>query len=240
VRSISKLGELEEPYQASLLMEHKQDIFFAYNVLLEDPLTSQVYEFFKRLLDICGALLGLFVLALLLPLISFLIVLEDHGPIFYAHVRIGQHGQPFTTYKLRSMMVDADAYLKTHPELLEAWEKSGKLERDPRITHIGNILRRTSLDELPQLVNVLRGEMSLVGPRAIQFSEIERFGELIELRQMVKPGLTGLWQVSGRSMTDYEQRSILDCTYVLNRSFWMDVHILLKTIPAVYHGVGAY
>jgi len=239
VRSISKLDETE-PYKASLIKEHTQDIFFAYNVLLEELHTSQVYEFFKRLLDICGAFLGLFVLALLLPLIAFLIVLEDRGPIFYAHVRIGQHSQPFTTYKLRSMMVDADAYLKAHPELLEAWEKSGKLERDPRITRIGNILRRTSLDELPQMVNVLRGEMSLVGPRAIQFSEIERFGELIKLRQMVKPGLTGLWQVSGRSMTDYEQRSILDCTYVLNRSFWMDAHILLKTIPAVFHGVGAY
>jgi len=228
-----------ETYKVSLT-ERMQDVFFAYNVLLEEPYASRAYVIFKCLLDICGALLGLFVLALFLPLIAFMIFLEDRGPVFYAQVRIGQHSQPFITYKLRSMVVDADAYLKAHPELLESWKKSGKLERDPRITRIGNFLRRTSLDEVPQMVNVLRGEMSLVGPRAIQFSEIERFGELIEIRQMVKPGLTGLWQVSGRSMTDYEQRSILDCTYVMNRSFWMDAHILLKTIPTVFHGVGAY
>jgi exopolysaccharide production protein ExoY len=239
MHSMGKLGETET-YKASLFTEHTQDIFFAYNILLEEPHTSQVYEFFKRLLDICGALMGLFVLVLLIPLIAFLVFLEDRGPIFYAHERIGRHSQPFITYKLRSMLVDADAYLKAHPELFESWKKIGKLESDPRITRIGNFLRRTSLDELPQMVSVLRGEMSLVGPRAIQFSEIERFGELIKLRQTVKPGMTGLWQVSGRSMTDYEQRSILDCTYVMNRSFWIDAHILLKTIPAVFHGVGAY
>jgi undecaprenyl-phosphate galactose phosphotransferase len=177
---------------------------------------------------------------LLLPIIIPSIWWEDRGPIFYQHVRVGQYNRPFITYKFRSMRADANDYLEQHPELLEAWKQNGKLEDDPRVTRVGSFLRRTSLDELPQLLNVLRGEISLVGPRPIQFSEVDRFGELIVLRQMVKPGLTGLWQVSGRSMTDYEQRAVLDCTYVMNHSFWIDVLILFKTIPVVIHGVGAY
>jgi undecaprenyl-phosphate galactose phosphotransferase len=201
---------------------------------------SKRYRIAKRGLDICGALVGLALLVLLLPIVALLVLWEDRGPIFYQHVRVGRYGRPFITYKLRSMVVDADSYLARHPELAEAWKRSGKLENDPRITRVGRFLRRTSLDELPQLFNVLRGEISLVGPRAIQFSEVERFGDLMELRQMVKPGLTGLWQVSGRSMTDYEQRAVLDCMYATECSFWLDVLILLKTIPAVIHGVGAY
>jgi exopolysaccharide production protein ExoY len=138
------------------------------------------------------------------------------------------------------MRVDADDYLKQHSELMAAWHKIGKLPNDPRITRIGRLLRRTSLDELPQMLNVLRGEMSLVGPRAIQFSEIAAFGELFQLRQIAKPGVTGLWQVSGRSMTSYEQRCVLDCMYVIDQSIWMDVRILIKTVPTVMRGVGAY
>lgn len=199
-----------------------------------------LYRFAKRGLDICGALVGLFVLALLLLVIAALIFWEDRGPLFYKHVRVGQHGRLFSCYKLRSMVVDADEYLSRHAELLHVWQQSGKLERDPRITRVGRFLRRTSLDEMPQMWNVLRGEMSLVGPRAVQYSEVAAFGELNELRQMVKPGLTGLWQVSGRSLTDYEQRCVLDCTYVVGCSFRMDLHILLKTLPVVLHGVGAY
>ncbi len=211
-----------------------------YDGRVEEPRISRFYQIAKRGLDICGALVGLTILMLLLPIIVPLVLWEDRGPIFYQHVRLGRYGRLFVTYKFRSMVTDADGYLARHPELLEAWKKSGKLENDPRITRIGRILRRTSIDELPQLVNVLRGEVSLVGPRPIQLTEVDRFGELIELRQKVKPGLTGLWQVSGRSMTDYEQRAILDCIYVMEHSFWMDILILLKTIPAVIHGVGAY
>lgn len=199
-----------------------------------------VSQIAKRGLDICGALAGLALLALLLPVIATLIWWEDRGPIFYKQVRAGQHGRPFFMYKFRSMVVDADAYLARHPELLEAWRRSGKLKRDPRITRIGAFLRSTSLDELPQVLNILRGEMSLVGPRAIQFSEKAFFGELLELRQSVKPGLTGLWQISGRSMTDYEQRCILDCIYVIEWSFWSDVEILLRTLPIVTTGIGAF
>lgn len=209
------------------------------NILVE-PRIARTYQIAKRVLDICGSLVGLVFLALLLPIIALLIVREDRGPIFYRQLRVGQYGHPFFTYKLRSMRADADDYLKKHPELMTAWHKIGKLPNDPRITGIGRFLRRTSLDELPQMLNVLRGEMSLVGPRAIQFSEIGAFGEFFKLRQMAKPGVTGLWQVSGRSMTNYEQRCVLDCIYVMDRSFWMDMRILIKTLPAVIGGVGAY
>jgi lipopolysaccharide/colanic/teichoic acid biosynthesis glycosyltransferase len=137
------------------------------------------------------------------------------------------------------MRIDADEYLNRHPALRKEWETSGKLHNDPRITRIGNFLRRSSLDELPQMWNILRGDMSLVGPRAIQYSEIAVFGELIELRQQAKPGLTGLWQISGRSMTSYEQRCILDCIYVTEGSIWLDGYILLKTIPSVLAAAGA-
>lgn len=193
----------------------------------------------KRGLDIFGALIGLLILAFLLPFVASFLWLEDRGPVFYKQMRVGQHGRPFFIYKFRSMIVNADEYLAMHPELLEAWSKDGKLKCDPRITRIGAFLRSTSLDELPQMLNILRGEMSLVGPRAIQFSEIGVFGELIGLRQSVKPGLTGLWQVSGRSMTDYKQRCILDCTYVMDWSFGLDIEILLRTLPIVTNGTGA-
>jgi exopolysaccharide production protein ExoY len=207
---------------------------------LPGPDISWPYEISKRSLDICGALIGLTVFSLLFPVIALLILWEDRGPIFYKQIRIGRYGRPFTMYKLRSMITNADAYLIQHPTLLKAWQINGKLHADPRITRIGGFLRYSSIDELPQLFNVLRGEMSLVGPRAIQPSELAAFDELGELRQMVKPGLTGLWQVSGRSTTDYEQRCILDCTYVMECSFQMDVHILLKTLPVVFRHTGAY
>jgi undecaprenyl-phosphate galactose phosphotransferase len=138
------------------------------------------------------------------------------------------------------MMVNANEYLARNPELLALWKENGKLVNDPRVTRIGRFIRSTSIDELPQLLNVLRGEMSLIGPRFVQFSEVDRFGELIKLRQLVKPGLTGLWQVSGRSQLNYEQRAILDSIYVLECSFFTDMLILVKTVPSVIKGVGAY
>jgi exopolysaccharide production protein ExoY len=237
----SELGEsAANAIDVEFVRERTEEVFLDYSLRLDELQTSQAYEIAKRLLDICGAIVGLVLLGLLLPLIVFFIFLEDGGPIFYRHVRIGRYSQSFVTYKLRSMIVGADDYLRMHPELLQVWQKNGKLEKDPRVTRVGNILRSTSIDELPQMLNVLRGEMSLVGPRAIQLSEVSHFGELIELRQTVKPGVTGLWQVSGRSMTSYEQRCVLDCIYVMNRSFWMDLRILFKTILIVILGKGAY
>jgi len=186
------------------------------------------------------ALIGLALLGLSLPILGLLIFLEDRHSIFYKQQRVGLYGCLFTAYKLRTMVADADDYLTQHPEVQVAWRQRGKLSHDPRITRIGRFLRRTSLDELPQLLNVLRGEMTLVGPRAIQSSEVAAFGELSQLRQQVKPGLTGLWQISGRSSTTYQQRCVLDCIYVIECSLWADLRILIKTIPAVLCARGAY
>ena len=198
------------------------------------------YQCIKRSIDIGIGLIGLLFLLLLLPFIAIFILWEDRGPIFYKQERVGQYGRLFQTYKLRSMITNADEYLAQHPELLQAWQHNGKLQDDPRITQTGKFLRHTSLDELPQVINVLRGDMSLVGPRAIQAAEVAAFGELGELRQMVKPGLTGLWQISGRSHTTYEQRLLLDCTYVLECSIAIDLYILIRTLPVVVQGEGAY
>ncbi|GCE10503.1 sugar transferase [Tengunoibacter tsumagoiensis] len=198
------------------------------------------YRFSKRCLDICGALLGLITLGACFPVIAWKIYQEDHGPIFYSQKRIGRDGRPFLAHKFRSMVVNADTLLVQQTELWEEWQRHGKLRHDPRVTRFGAFLRKTSLDELPQMLNVLRGEMSLVGPRAIQSSEIKSFGELYELYHAVKPGLTGLWQISGRSQINYEQRSLLDCIYILERSFCNDLFILFLTITVVFHGEGAY
>ncbi|HLZ59392.1 MAG TPA: sugar transferase [Ktedonosporobacter sp.] len=204
------------------------------------PQITRTEQIAKRFLDIFGALFGLTLLAMALPIIAVLIFWEDRGPIFYHQMRVGQYGHPFRAYKLRSMRVDADDWLTKHPELQQVWLQTGKLRNDPRITRIGHFLRRTSLDELPQMLNVLYGEMSLVGPRAILFSQMDVFGELFELRHLVRPGLTGLWQISGRAMLSHEQRCALDCMYVMERSFWVDLLIIVKTIPAITRGIGAY
>lgn len=239
---MSSFGQLEESMvsveaQVSLAEYSLLDLYGIHPQRQQNP---WIYQAAKRGVDICVALIGLIVLGLLLLIIAPLILLEDRGPLFYKQKRVGQHFQPFTLYKLRTMIVDADRHLARDPGLLEAWRKTGKLQHDPRVTRLGSFLRRTSIDELPQLFNVLRGDISLVGPRPIQFSEIPAFGELIKLRQTVKPGLTGLWQVSGRSNTDYEQRAILDCIYVLDCSFWIDLLIIINTPPVVLHGLGAY
>lgn len=205
-----------------------------------DPWPSRTYQRVKRGLDIAVALITLICAMPFLLILGLLIFCEDQHTIIYRQQRIGLHGRPFMTYKLRTMVIHADDYLKQHSELQAAWKAQGKLPNDPRITRIGKLLRRTSLDELPQLLNVLRGEMTLVGPRAIQSSEIAAFGELSQLRQQVKPGLTGLWQVSGRSSTTYHQRCVLDCIYIMECSFYADMSILMKTIPAVLGGRGAY
>lgn len=212
----------------------------AYDEHENSILQLETYYITKRCLDICVSLIGLALLAILLPILGLLIFLEDRHAIIYKQQRVGLHGRLFTTYKLRTMVVDADDYLARDAELQRAWRQKGKLSHDPRITRIGRFLRRTSLDELPQFWNVLRGEMTLVGPRAIQPSELAAFGELSQLRQKVKPGLTGLWQVSGRSCTTYQQRCVLDCIYVIDCSLWADILILIRTIPAVLCARGAY
>jgi Undecaprenyl-phosphate galactose phosphotransferase WbaP len=198
----------------------------------------------KFLIDWVATLTGGILILPFIGLIALLIKLDSSGPIFYRQVRIGQGGQPFKAWKFRTMVWNAEAalqdYLERHPELQEAWQREHKLKFDPRITRVGRFLRHTSLDELPQLWNILRGEMSLVGPRPIVDEEIWRYGEKFALYTRVTPGLTGLWQVSGRNNVTYEERVNLDAYYVRNWSVWLDVYILMRTVWVVVSGEGAY
>jgi len=197
----------------------------------------------KRLLDLIGAAA---LLVLLSPLLVILIALLrlDGGRAFFVQRRIGRGGAGFSCLKFRTMVPDADAVLgallERDPEAASEWLDRFKLKDDPRVTALGRFLRATSLDELPQLLNILRGEMSLVGPRPIVEDEIQRYGEEIALYCQVRPGLTGLWQVSGRNDLAYADRVRLDAAYVGGWTLRGDVAILLKTVPVVIRGAGAY
>lgn len=198
----------------------------------------------KRCADIVLSLLGSVVTVPLGLLITLCIRCDSAGPILYTQQRLGQGGKPIKVYKFRTMIVDADAVLHDcltqNPELAEEWKLDRKLKQDPRLTRVGRILRKTSLDELPQLWNVLTGSMSLVGPRPIVAAEKKNYGPVFEEYCLVKPGITGLWQISGRNNTSYEERVRFDHYYVSNWSVWMDIWILARTIPVVVMGQGAY
>ena len=203
-----------------------------------------VVMFGKRLMDL---LLGSLLCVLFLPffiLIALAIRLESPGPVFYRQERIGRYGRPISIVKFRTMVCNADAVLSevlaSDPQKMKAWEEDHKLQRDPRITRVGLFLRKLSLDELPQLVNIVLGEMSLVGPRPIVQEEIVKYGEVYASYCQVRPGLTGLWQVSGRNNTSYEERVAYDYVYITNWSLGMDVWILARTLPVVLAGQGAY
>ena len=179
----------------------------------------------------------------MLASIAVLLLLQGR-PIFIRHQRIGKNGKPFQCLKFRTMVIDADAVLRRHlagsPSALEEWQKTFKLKNDPRVTWLGRFLRKSSLDEIPQLWNILKGEMSLVGPRPIVEAEKPRYGLHIEHYCMVRPGLTGLWQVKGRSDTDYDTRVQLDVEYVGSMSLLRDLKIVAMTIPAVLMSKGSY
>ncbi|NQY97393.1 MAG: sugar transferase [Henriciella sp.] len=207
------------------------------------PLAWYISNFFKRTADILIVLAAaLFLLPVLVP-IALIIRLSDNGPILFRHKRIGRDGKEFMLYKFRSMVPDAserlEHLLETDPAARAEWMATRKLENDPRITPIGDFLRKSSLDELPQLLNIFKGQMSVVGPRPIVEGEIEKYGEFFSYYTSVRPGLTGLWQVSGRSETTYETRVALDVAYVKARSFFMDIKIILMTFPAVLRRAGA-
>ena len=197
----------------------------------------------KRALDMLGAGALLLLLAPLFLLLAWR-VRADGGPAFFAHQRVGRDGESFGCLKFRSMVVDSqarlDALLASDAEARAEWEATRKLKNDPRVTRIGRFLRATSLDELPQLLNVLRGEMSLVGPRPVIQSELDSYYGAAAMHYMsVRPGITGLWQVSGRSDTSYAQRVALDMAYVEAGSLWQDIKILLRTPVAVLSRRGA-
>ena len=194
----------------------------------------------RRALDVLVAAAALLLLLPLLLVVAILIRLDSPGPILFVQTRVGKHGQTFPVFKFRSMFLDAEERLSS---VLAANERTGpvfKMRRDPRITRIGRPLRRCSLDEVPQLLNVLRGEMSLVGPRPALPREVALYTPQQAGRLSVTPGLTGLWQVSGRATLSFEQSVALDLEYVRRQSFWLNVVLILRTVPAVLTGRGAY
>ena len=197
----------------------------------------------KRALDLMLLLLGsIFVIPLML-IISLLIKMSSPGPVFYGHERIGKNGKKIRVWKFRSMVINADKkladILASDPALRKEWEQSHKLRKDPRITPIGRFLRKTSLDELPQLFNILVNDMSFIGPRPVTAGEIVKYGDNFDYIFSVKPGLSGMWQVSGRSDTDYAERVTFDSYYIQNWTLWLDIWLVMRTIGVVLTGKGA-
>ncbi len=198
----------------------------------------------KRALDLFGAVVGGLLVSPVLLAVVVSIKLGSPGPAFYQQRRIGRGGKHFCCWKFRTMRTDAerllDEHLRSDPGLRAEWERDQKLRNDPRVTRVGRFLRKTSLDELPQLWNVLRGEMSLIGPRPIVDAEVSKYGDMYELYRRVLPGMSGLWQVSGRSNTSYGERVALDVYYVRNWSVWLDLVILARTVKIVVLRGGAH
>ena len=220
--------------------------FFSHEVLMltvRNNLARPGPRFVKRCFDIVGSAGLLVVLAPLLVFFSWKIRRTD-GPAIFGHVRIGQYRSPFRCLKFRTMMPNAEQVLQElldrDPQARTEWERNFKIRNDPRITPIGVFLRETSLDELPQLWNVLKGEMSLVGPRPVVEEELERYGDQVDYYLEAPPGMTGLWQISGRNDTSYDDRVALDSWYVRNWSLWYDLVIMIKTIRVVFKRDGAY
>lgn len=228
------------------LYNTEMSFIFSHEVMLlriHTNLAKRSSRFLKRSFDIICSMI---ILILASPLFIYLWykVTRDGGPAIYGHQRVGRHGKLFPCYKFRSMVMNSqeilDALLKSNPEAKAEWDKDFKLKNDPRITKVGRFIRRTSLDELPQLFNVLKGEMSLVGPRPVVPDELTRYLENVDYYLMAKPGMTGLWQVSGRNDVDYETRVYFDSWYVKNWSLWNDIAILFKTVNVVLRRDGAY
>ena len=223
-----------------------------HEVELETPEISKnktknkiIYKLIKRIVDVIGGLVGT-ILLIPITIVLYIVTLfskENKGPLFFEQLRIGKNGKEFRLYKFRSMVMHADEklweYLNNNPEAKEEYKKYKKLKVDPRITKLGKFLRKTSLDEFPQFINVLKGDMSLVGPRPYLYREKEDMGENYDEIIKVKPGLTGYWQVNGRSNVDFEERTRMDVEYIKDRSSWVDFKILVKTTLKVFLKKGA-
>tara|TARA_B100002052_G_C15883823_1_gene600626 strand:- start:2141 stop:3157 length:1017 start_codon:yes stop_codon:yes gene_type:complete len=231
-------------YGISTLWINSIDFSGQLGLQIKHKLILKRYILTKRFFDFYASLFGIIIISPILLIICLLIKFSSKGPIIYSHSRYGHNGKTFPAYKFRSMVQNADNILKDflekNPKQKKEWEEDQKLKNDPRITWIGKILRKTSLDELPQLINVLKGEMSLVGPRPIVENEIKKYGKNYSLYKRVRPGITGLWQVSGRNNTTYEERINYDCYYVRNWSLSLDFYLLFRTIKVVLFREGAY
>ncbi|WP_195624004.1 sugar transferase [Clostridium tertium] len=204
------------------------------NVEVEKKESRLIYNLLKRIIDIIGSLIGLILLSPILIIVGILIKFESKGPIVFTQKRVGKDGKEFDMYKLRSMVVNAE---EIKEKLKEQNEMSGpmfKMKDDPRITKVGKFIRKTSIDELPQLVNILKGDMSLVGPRPSLPNEVKEFETWMLKRLNVKPGLTCYWQVMGRNNIDFEDWMKLDVKYVNERSFWLDIKLIFKTVFVLF------
>jgi len=214
--------------------------------LLDEPETEvrkDHYEAVKRIFDFCFSLILVPLLFPLMALIALLIKLDSKGPVFFTHKRVGKGGKLFNCYKFRTMVENAEEMLDKvlqDQEAHQEWKKDFKLREDPRITAIGGFIRKFSFDEIPQIFNVIKGDMSFVGPRPIVREEIRKYGQGFEYYQSVKPGITGLWQINGRNDTDYSKRVSLDKKYILDKNILLDLKIIFKTLPAVLSRRGAY
>ena len=218
---------------ASVMFQIKEEI-------QTNRINKKAYLFVKRLFDVIFSIIALFLLAVPMALIILLIKIESPGPAIFVHNRFGKNGRPLPLLKFRSMHLNAEQMIELFtPEQKEEWEQNFKLEDDPRITRIGSFLRRTSLDELPQFINILKGELSLVGPRPIVEEELDRYGSEKEKFLSVTPGLTGYWQAYARSSCTYEQRMEMELYYVDHANFWWDIKIMLATVGAVLSRRGA-
>jgi lipopolysaccharide/colanic/teichoic acid biosynthesis glycosyltransferase len=206
---------------------------------LQKRLSSRVYYQVKRLIDIFGAIMGLMLLFFFFTFIVCWIKLDSRGPVFFLQTRVGQYGQRFKFIKFRTMKVGAHQKQWELDNLNESGGLTFKLQNDPRVTRVGRFLRRTSLDEMPQFWNVLRGQMSLVGPRPPLLREVSQYNEIQKVRMTVPQGMTGLWQVRGRSNLKFDQMVDLDVYYALHANLILDLKILLATLPTVFFGRGA-
>ena len=199
-----------------------------------------VYDFVKRFADIICSAIAIILLSPFFIIISIAIKATSKGPVIFVHKRVGKNGKKIGIYKFRSMVMNAEELIeKFTPEQKEEFKKNFKLKNDPRITKIGKFLRKTSLDELPQLFNILKGDLSIVGPRPIVEVETEIYGEYKNMLLSVKPGLTGFWAANGRSDTSYKRRRAMEIYYVKNRSLLFDIKIIFKTVISVFKGEGA-
>lgn len=198
------------------------------------------YHLVKRMIDVVLSLFGLVLISPFVVIIAILIKIDSKGPVFFKHHRIGKNGKPFSMYKFRTMKDGAEAMINDFtPEQLEEWNENFKLKDDPRITRIGKFLRKTSLDELPQLVNILRGDMSIVGPRPVIEVELEEYGNDKDEFLSIRPGLTGWWASNGRSEISYPERCSYELYYVRNESFWLDVKVMFMSVFSVFLHKGA-
>ena len=239
---ISRLGNVDRPYNVNITTS-QQSLAALRSLSLRAPSLPTISDAACRTLDLILAVTLLVLVAGLLVIIALAIWLQDRGPLFFTHQRIGKNGRSFQCLKFRTMVTNADARLKallaSDPVARAEWESTHKLRHDCRVTPLGAFLRRSSLDELPQLLNVIRGEMSLVGPRPIILEETVKYGPFLRHYYSVRPGITGLWQVKGRSNVGYRQRVVMDVTYVKRRCFALNCWIILSTIPVVLGQRGA-